>query len=220
MKHKETEGFVNTLVMPLVIISVVAVGAIIFAVWAFNGRQNYKNNDQQLINEAVLAEKNKEDTILNQQFKVQNENPFSIYTGPQQYGSVQIGYPKNWSGYVDDTGSDGNPLDVYFSPGLVPAVSSQSSVYPLRLEVNPNSYSSQLATYTNVQQSAGLSITPYKLNNVNVVGVMIKGQIFTNIQGVLVMFPLRTNTLELWTESPQYVNLFVNQILPTVTFHP
>lgn len=220
MKHIGSKGYVNTLVMPLVVIGIVAIAAIIFGVWAFNGRQNYKNNAQQLINAAVQAEKNKEISLLTQKFKVENENPFTSYTGPQQYGSVYIGYPKNWSGYVDNTGTDGNPIDVYFSPGVVPAVGGQNSIYPLRMEINANSYSTQLAAYTNVQQSDNLTITPYKLKNVNVVGVMITGQILQNIQGVLVMFPLRTNTLELWTESPQYINLFENQILPTVTFHP
>jgi hypothetical protein len=221
MKKMANGGFVSGSGLWLVISSVIAVIAIIFSVWAYNGRETYKNQDQSLINNAVAQAKIQEQQLLQSQFTAQSQNPFISYSAPAQYGSVTVYYPRTWSGYVDTTGSDGNPVDGYFDPGVVPAIGGQNSVYALRVQINSNSYSSQLANYTNQQQSTGLSITPYSLNKVpSVVGVMIQGQLQQNIQGVLIMLPLRTDTLEIWTESTQYTSLFTNQILPQITFKP
>lgn len=221
MKRFGSEGFIGGVIVVLIAVSLVAIGALVFAFWAYNGRQLYKNHADSLVSTAVQNEKTKEDALLQQQFKTQSEQPFVSYTGPSQYGSVNVQYPKNWSGYVDDTGSGGNPLDAYFDPGVVPAIGGPNSIFALRVEVNSNSYSTQLATYTQQQQNSNLTITPYTLKRVpNVYGVMIKGAIQQNKQGTLVMFPLRTDTLEIWTESSQYANQFVSQLLPLVTFKP
>lgn len=221
MKRFGSEGFVSGIVIGLVAVTLVAIGALAFAFWAYSGRQLYKNQADSLIATAVQNAKVSEAATLQQQFKLQSEQPFVSYTGPSQYGSVFVQYPKNWSGYVDDTGSSGNPLDAYFDPGVVPAIGGPNSTFALRIEVNSGSYSNVLNSYTQQQQNNGLSITPYSLKLVpNVVGVMIKGAIQTNKQGVMVLFPLRTNTLEIWTESTQYANQFINQLLPLVSFQP
>ena len=219
MKRLNSEGFIR-LLLPFMIVSIIAVAAIIFGVWAFNGRQYYKDNVNALIATAVQNEKTKEANQLNQKFQLESQNPYTSYTGPSQYGSIYVAYPKNWSGYVDDTGTN-NPLDEYFNPVVVPAIGGTDSLYALRVEVNANPYSTQLANYTSQQQTSNLTITPYSLPKVpSVVGVKISGQIEPNISGVMVMLPLRTNTLEIWTEQPQYINLFVGQILPQISFQP
>jgi len=215
------DGFISGLAVAVLVLSLVAVLAIVFGAWAYNGREKYKNNTDQLIAVAVANEKNKEAAILQKQFNIEQQNPYVTYTGPQEYGTIQISYPKTWSGYVDTSGADGNPIDGYFNPGVVPAIGSNSSLFALRLQVNANVYSTNLATYTSEQQSNNLTIVPYTLKRVpSVVGVMITGQILPNAKGVLVMFPLRTTTLEIWTESMQYANQFTSQILPSVTFSP
>lgn len=221
MKRLGTDGFASVLAISLVVVSIIAIAAIIFGGWAYSGLNKYKKHADLLINAAVQDEKAKEDAALTKQFTIISQNPFVSYTGPAQYGSVYITYPKNWSGYVDSTGGAGNPVEGYFDPGIVPAMQSQTSNFALRLEVNNNDYSTQLSSFISQQQSNNLSITPYALKQVpSVVGVMIQGEIFPNRVGMLVMFPLRTTTLEIWTESTQYDSIFANQILPSVQFQP
>lgn len=215
------EGFAGGVIFLLFFVSLVAIGAIVFGVWAFNGRQQYKNNANTLIATAVQVAKTNEAAIKDQQYQVASQNPFISYTGPQQYGSVYVSYPKTWSGYVDASGGGGGLLEEYFNPGVLPPIEAPDSIYALRIEVNSNSYSSNLATFTSNQQSSNLTITPYSLPKVSsVIGVMVQGQIEPNMQGTLVMFPLRTNTLEIWTESTQYNSLLTSQILPSVSFQP
>jgi len=215
------DGFINGLAIAVTLVSLVAILAIVFGAWAYSGKEKYKNKANELIASAVAVEKAKESSILQKQFSIEQQNPYVTYTGPAEYGSVQVSYPKNWSGYVDTSGTNGNPLEGYFEPGVVPAVGSSTSIYALRLEINSNVYSSNLANYTSQQQASNLTINPYSLKQVpSVVGVIIKGGIQPNKQGILIMLPLRSTTLEIWTDSMQYANQFMNQILPSVTFHP
>jgi hypothetical protein len=215
------KGFIGGMTLSVILVSLVAVLAIVFGAWAFMGKEKYKNNVNGQIASAVAAAKTKEAAILKQQFNIQQQNPYQTYVGPQQYGTVKFSYPKTWSGYVDASGANGTPVDGYFNPGIVPAIGTSTNIFALRFQINSQPYSTNLATYTAEQQTNGLTITPYSLKKVpGVVGVMIQGQIQPSKQGVLIMLPLRTTTLELWTESMSYAQQFTTQILPSVTFHP
>lgn len=220
MKNTSEDGFITGLAVAFIVVCLAFIAALVFGISSYSEEQKYKNNTSALIAQAVqTAEKNQAAT-LNQQFQQQNQSPFTSYTGPSQYGSVYLPYPKNWSGYVDTSGNT-NPLDGYFNPGVVPSVDVQGNLFALRLEINASSYSDLLSQYISQQQSGGLSITPYALKKVpQVVGVMISGQLTQNSQGVMVMLPLRTNTLLIWTDLNQYANLLENQILPNVSFQP
>lgn len=218
MNKLSERGGISSMSIAFIVVCVALVVAIIFGFSSYSNENKYKNNDTQMINQAVSLAKQKLSAQLNAQFQAQNNATVTSYTGPSQYGSVVLSYPKAWSGYVDTTG--GNPIDGYFNPGIVPSVGDQGNLFALRLEVVANTYNSQLAQYTN-QQGTPLTITPYALKRVpQIVGVMISGQIEQNKQGVMVILPLRTDTLEIWTESTQYTSLFINQILPAVTFQP
>ena len=223
MKKINDDGVIGVLALSMIAVSVIAIVAVILAAKFYSGEQNYKNNDQSLINQAVQTAKTQESAIKDKQFAIENQSPFVSYTGPVQYGSVTISYPKTWSAYVDTTGSS-NPLEAYFNPNYVPSVNGTGNLYALRVEINSNSYSQELSNYTSQQQSGNLSISPYSLPKVpRVVGVIMKGQISannTNASGIKIMLPIRTNTLEIWTDSMQYATLLQNQILPSVTFQP
>lgn len=219
MRKLTTGGSINILLMAFIGVCIVLVVSLVFDFSYYSKANKYKNDANTLIAQAVAIAEAKQATQLDNQFKVESENPFISYTGPSQYGSVYVSYPKDWSAYVDTNGS--NPLDAYFNPGVVPSVGVSGSVFALRLQINSNTYSQQLQQYTAQQQSSNLSITPYQLRKVpQVTGVLIQGQIEPNKTGDLVMFPDRTNTLELWTESTNYNSIFLNQILPNVTFQP
>ena len=222
MKNISQDGMISGMTIAFIGVCVLLVVAIVFGATSYSGEKKYKNNADQLIAAAVNKANTKLTAELNAQFQAENNATVTSYVGPPQWGSVTVYYPKAWSGYVDTDGS--NPLDAYFNPGVVPSVNNISNLFALRVEVVGNSYSNQLAQYTaqqNNQQGPTLSITPYTLPKVsNVVGVMITGLVQPNKQGVMVMFPLRTNTLEIWTESTQYASLLTNQILQTATFQP
>ena len=223
MKVINNKGGVSGLALSLAGVGFIAVIAAIFAVVFYSGEMNYKNNDQILINKAVSVATAKEAVIKDQQFTLQNENPFVSYTGPVQYGTINVSYPKTWSAYIDTTGSS-EPLEAYFNPNYVPAINGTGNIYALRVEISNNPYNQELSNYTSQQQSGNITISPYSLPKVpKVVGVMLKGHISVNnttTTGIKILLPVRTNTLEIWTDSMQYATLFENKILPGVSFQP
>jgi hypothetical protein len=132
---------------------------------------------------------------------------------------VTIKYPKTWSAYVDETGQDNTPVDGYFNPDFVPGISSKSS-YAVRLQVLSQAYSDVLTGLQSKVKNNLITVTPYKAANEANIGVMLKGQVVQGTNGIMVILPLRDKTLQVWTESDQFDNDFLNTILPSLNFAP
>lgn len=220
MRMKSETGAINVLLLPLLVALILLIGVAVFGVWAFGSRQDYKDNVDAKIATAVTAAKAAEDKVKDAQFAEASKNPLKAYVGPAAYGTLSINYPRTWSGYVSDTGSDSPFVDGYFAPGVVPDIQDEKSSFALRIQVLSDSYTQSLQDYQD-QEAGKVSIQPYALPKVpNVVGVKITGEIEPNHQGIMVILPLRNTTVKLWTEADSFTNDFNNIILPNASFSP
>jgi hypothetical protein len=216
MKQTHEQG--NTLVIVVLVLLLVGVSAL--TVWAYQGRQDYKDNTDQKIIAAVAAAKREESIAKDKQFAEKEKQPLRLYNGPAAYGSLLLSYPRTWSGYVDDTGRSGSVVDGYFAKGVVPSVTNESSTFALRLQVLSQSYSQVVNGFSNLQKSGKVTVAPYALPKVSsVVGVRVKGEV-RNETVDMVVLPLRDKTLQLWTEGTQFENDFNNNILANFSFSP
>jgi hypothetical protein len=216
----DERGALNVLLIPVILLSLLFVGAAAFAVWAYGGRQDYKNNVDAKIDQAVAANKKVVQAADAKQYAEAAKQPLKTYTGPEQYGSVALSYPKTWSGYVA-TASSGNVIDGYFTPGVVPDVQDTDSTYALRVRILSQSYSQTLQQFNPYVKQNKLTMTAYSLPKLPQVGGMyLSGQIAQQQKGTMVILPLRDKTLEVWTESDAYLNDFKNYVLPNLTFSP
>lgn len=210
----------------LVVAVLLLIGAVVFGIWAFQGRQDYKNNVDAKIKTAVAAAKQQQGKVDSAHYAEAAKNPLKTYNGPETYGSMIVKFPKTWSAYVDDTGTGSTLVDGYFAPGVVPSISDQNSVFALRVQVLSQSYAQTLQTFTSQQQSNKITVSAYALPKLpKVVGVKVVGQINSNTLSnapnvTMIVLPLRSNTLEIWTEGNQYLNDFNNYILPNFSFSP
>ena len=193
-----------------------------FAGWAYMSRQDYKDNVDTKIKAAVVVAKQQESTAKDKQFVEKEKNPLRTYKGPDAYGGVTIMYPKTWSAYVADTGRNSStPVDGYFHPGTVPSVEDQNSTFALRLQVVGQPYATVLQRLSSLQKSGKTRVVPYALPKVpSVVGVRATGTLPNNKLGSIVILPLRSQTIELWSEGSQHQNDFDNIILPNASFLP
>jgi hypothetical protein len=217
-------GYVNITALLLVCTVLLLIVSIVFAVWAYSGRQNYKNNTDAIVNKAVNKATAQQVVIDTNKFNVEQESSLTTYNGPSDYGSIALQYPKTWSAYVNTANSGGSgtsnfPLDGYFLPNYLNAVADGGSTnFALRIQVEGQSYSQILQQYDN---QTGINVTPYALPKVpNDVGVEISGQIQSNISGTLVILPLRSQALEVWTEGNAFTSVFNSIILANLTFSP
>lgn len=196
-------------------------GAAGFGIWAYLERQDYKFNSDQKAAEAAeaSAEQQKEDDDA--RFVEEEKYPLVAYVGPSQFGSVRLEYPKTWSGYVINKASGSTPVSWFMHPNVVPDIGNEDNVFALRVEVVNTSYDRSVDSFESDAESGKVTIKPYKLPKVpDVVGSRVDGEIDSEIQGSMILMPLRNMTLKIWTESPDFLDDFNNIILPTVTFSP
>jgi len=219
MKVRSERGFINVLLLSLIATVVFLIAALSFGAWAFNSRQDYKNHSDKKA--AVAASVAVQSTQSSDAVKYAEaaKSPLKTYVGPEAYGSVTLQYPKTWSAYVINDNSQ-TPLNSYFHPDYVPDINGNSA-FSLRLSIVSSSYSSAIAGYSSFVQSKKLSAAPYSLPKVpSVIGTRFDGQLTTSKQGSIIILPLRNVTLEISTESTDFLPDFNNTILPNLTFSP
>lgn len=214
--HKLNEK--GDLLIPLILVIVLLLGSLGFGVWAYLGRQDYKNNVDQKISEAVqVAEENlsiKKDAEFAEQYKLPND----IYQSPSAFGSLKITYPKTWSVYADENGNNNRPLSGYMHPKYVPG--NRETNFALRFELIGKSYESELKTYASLSRAGRTSIKGYRFPKVDsVLGSRLTGEIEGKKTGVLILMPLRDKTIRIWTEGSEFRKDF-EKILEEFTFVP
>lgn len=214
-------GYVSGLLISLIVVIVLLIGAVSGGVWAFMGRQDYKNNSDKKAAAAAAASKTATEAADAVIYAEAAKNPLKTYVGPSQYGAVTVQYPKTWSAYIIETTQSTKPVNNYFHPDTVPNVDNAANSYSLRIEVVGQAYDRVVDDFKSDVTAGKVTAAPYALPKVpNVVGTRFEGQIGQNKNGSMVVLPLRNLTLKIWTESADYKADFDNIILPNLTFSP
>lgn len=220
MVKQNQRGEVNGVLISLILCMLLLITAMIIAGWAIVGRSDYKNNSDKKVAVAVVRAKAEQSIIKDKQFAEESKNPLRVYNGPEAYGSVSVSFPKTWSAYVDDDGNGSAPVDGFFAPNVVPSINSRTTNFALRLQVSNRAYGEIVQTLANQQKQGKLKISAYSLPKLpRVVGVRVVGQL--NEKNVdMVVLPLRSQTVQLWTEGDKFEADFNTYILPNFTFVP
>src|SRR5580698_10133689 len=92
-------GMLNVLLLPVVFLSLLLIGTIIFAFWAYSNMLTYKNNADQKIDAAVLQAKQATEANDSAQYAQEQKQPLATFVGPSTFGGVTVKYPKTWSAY-------------------------------------------------------------------------------------------------------------------------
>ena len=193
--------------------------ALIFGGWAYTGRQDYKNNVDKKISDASAVAILKAETTKETEFIEREKVPTRTYVGPITYGAVTFDYPKTWSLYVDQAGS-GTVLDLFGFPGVVPGVTNDQT-YAIRTEIVSQTYDMVVKQFDKDIKSGAVTSNAYRPAKVpEVLGVRLDGAIEKEVQGAMVILPLRDRTIKVYTEIPQFVGDFNNIILPSLIFVP
>lgn len=209
----------------LMILIILTVLSLIFGVWAFSSRQQYKTINAKNSAAAVsaIAKQQADQKALDTAIK----QPYKTYASSPTSGTISFNYPKNYSAYVDESGTS-EPINGYFHPGQVPGIQSKTA-FALRLELVSTAYSEVLSGFSSPIKSGTLkasAYTPPKLNGVANVqpGTRLDGQLSSGdqtIKGTMFIIPVRDKTLEIYTQSSStYGSDFNNIVLPSLTFAP
>lgn len=212
----------NILLIPFILTIIFLIGAICFAAWAFMGRQDYKLNSDKKVAEAVVIAQKQTTSANEKDFLEREKSPLKEYKGPQSAGTITIKYPKTWSAFVTETlTTGGTPVDGYFHPNYVPGLESGTD-FALRVRVLSKQYADQLKQFESKAKTGKVKISPYTSPKLpqGTVGARVDGEINTGQQDSMILFPLRDKTIEISTESAQFLSDFNNIILANLTFVP
>lgn len=199
------------------------IAALAFGAWAYQAKQSAQNNVDKSVDTAVSQAKSQQQTTDQANFAQQLKQPYKSFASPSTYGSIKLSYPKNWSVYSDQSSSS-EPINLYFYPDTVPSISGDTA-YALRLELLTDSYSDQMNGYqTQIQEGSVRAKTyvPVKLaSNKNVQrGTRLDGTINSGQNDSMILIPVRSQTLKVYTESTDYLDDFNKIVLPSLTFSP
>ncbi len=214
------EGSINILLIPLILAVLFLFGSLAFGLWAYSGRQDYKNNTDAKIAAAVEVAQQETATKKDNEFIEREKEPLKVYQGPSSYGTISMQYPKTWAAYVIESDQGSTGVDGYFHPNFVPGTNSGAN-YATRLQVVNRSYGDELKAHDGEVKTGKTKAEPYQPPNVsNIVGTKLIGALGDNKNGEMVLLPLRDKTIRLWTESDQYVGDFNTYILPNFKYVP
>ena len=143
----------------LVLLGVLLVAALGFGIWAFAGRQDYKNKADAKIATAVTAAQKAEDAKQLANYNQELKKPYKTFTGSSTFGSISFNYPLTYSAYVD-TSSDSHPIEGYFYPGVVPGINS-TTAFALRVELVGTAYSQVVDQFSSNIQQGSLTAAAY-----------------------------------------------------------
>lgn len=219
--ENQQRGTLDVLLIPVILLSLLFIGTAVFGYWAFTGRQNYKNNADQLVTAAVnnaVAQTEKNDAS---KYAQAEKYPLATFTGPSSFASVSFKYPKTWSAYVAEESAGSTPINGYFYPQVIPDITNQNNAYALRVQLLEQPYTSVMQQFQGSVSSGKLAAAQYAPPKLpTVIGTKLQGQLNTNKQGTMVVLPVLNMTLEIWTESSQFESDFTNSVLPNLTFLP
>ncbi len=180
-------------------------------------RQDYKDRSDKKSAAAVAVAVEKTKSEKDNEFVEKEKEPLKPYKGPEALGSIAFKYPKTWSTYVNQTGT--NQITILSNPDTV--VGGQGSSYALRVEVVPQQYDAVVGAFDNLVKTKKVTATAYALPKLpETVGLRFDGAITTDRQGAIVVLPLRDKTIKISTESTNFVKDFNSIILPNLTFNP
>lgn len=202
-----------------VLFGVLFLFSLIFGGWAFTSRQDYKDNVDAKIVDANIVAVQEAETALEAEFVEREKLPVRTFKGPETYGSVTFDYPKTWSVYSEESTS-GTVLDLYANPLVVPGVKNDVT-YALRMEISSQSYDSEVKKYDNDIKKGIVRSAAYRPEKVqNVLGLRLDGEIENDVQGSMVILPVRDKTVKIYTEIPEFIGDFNNIILPSLFLIP
>ncbi len=182
------------------------------------GRQEYKNKTETKIAEAVTVAEEALALKKDAEFAEAEKSPFKTYKGPSTYGALTFSYPKNWSAYIDETGSS-KVVQGYAHPDFVPALDSDGA-FALRFEIVDSGYDQVLRSFDSASKSGKVKVSAYHLPKLeDELSSRIKGEIFAKEQGEMVLLKLRDKTIKIWTEGIEYRADF-DAILATLSYTP
>ncbi len=214
---KKEGGYITGAVVTSIIFGLLALVFGSVMIWALVNYNDQKNNVDQKLENAQKAAVIKQKALDAKDFEEKEKDPLKEFVGPTDLGRVNFKYPKNWSVYVANDGSQsGSGYQAYLHPDEVPPTTVGANKFALQVSIVNQSYDQVLQQYQGLVKQGSLKSSIITANGFD--GTRFDGRFSKEIDGSVVVFKIRDKTLLLKTDSPLFKPDFDDKIMKTISF--
>lgn len=215
-KYNTQAGFINGAIVTSIIFGILALVFGSIMIWALVNYNDQKNNVDSKISSAVQLAKDQQEKEDQKVFDEKEKQPLEEFIGPNDLGRVEFKYPKTWSVYIANDGSQGGSYEAYFHPEEVPSVTAGQNKFALRMSVLNQGYEQVVQQYSGLVKQGTLRSESITVNGFN--GQKFEGNFRPDLEGSVALFKIRDKTLLLATDSPTFRPDFNDKILKELKF--
>lgn len=209
------KGFISGAIIGNVVLGIISLVFGSIMIWALVNYNDQKNNVDGKIENAVQLAKSQQKDADQAAFDEKEKNPLKVFIGPNDLGRVTFDYPKTWSVYIANDGSNGGNYEAYLNPEKVPNVNGQNK-FALRVSILDQSYDQVLQQYKGLVASGQLQSQAITTNGFT--GTRFDGKFSQDIEGSAVVFKIRDKTLVLKTDSTAFKPDFDSIVVKSLKF--
>lgn len=201
---------------------IIAIGGIVFflaasavALWLYMQYNEVKTDVDGKMKVAVAEAKREQADVDYKKFQEDYKNPRLEFVGPSEYGRVSFMYPRTWSVYVENDGTNRRDYKAYLHPVTVPPVGSKDSRFALRLEILNSDFDKVMQQYRDRLKKGEIqSSTPEFNGNAS---TRLDGAFTKDLRGSVVLMRVRDKTIRFSTDADSFRPDF-QSVLDTVKF--
>lgn len=209
------DGSKKWLIIAIVFIltTVVALGG---GTWALINYFDQRDNVDAKVTTAVASAVKEQADSDAAAFLEKEKQPFRLFAGPDDYGSLSFQYPKTWSLHVASDASRGGTYAAYLNPVSVPPIVTAER-YGLRVSIEEKDYDRVLDTFKTLVASGELQSTSFQLD-ADTTGTRLDGNFTKDIRGSAVIFKIRDKTVTLRTDAETFKGDF-EALIKTIEYN-
>jgi len=201
----------NRQVLLVGLIVVFALGAIGFgvaAIWAFGQANTAKSTLNQQKQAAADAAKAEQKAADEQAAIAAAESPFRSYKAPDEFGSFEIKFPKDWSASADEERSGSTQVALTLNPNFFHRANNVDDLVAAKVTLQQKTSDEFLKPYNNAK---GITHTTVTVSGI--ASVQLAGSTFPDKRtSRMVVVPVRDKVIVFTNEASKYSHEF-DQIL-------
>ncbi len=207
---------------------ILALTTIIFAglfIWKYLDWSSINGKVDKLVSEQVAEKELEIKDKYDAELAEIDKKPLEHFLGPADYGELRFDYPRTWSLYVakDPTNANGSKsssnnsiYEAYMHPYSVGPITSDS-VLALRVLILNRSYSDVVNEYNGYVNSQIFEHRTVEINEKKNTGDLYYGTSGgRNVKTII--FRVRSQTIQIWTDSTDNFNSDFDNIVNSITF--
>jgi hypothetical protein len=214
-QHKREMGGISGAMVAIIGLVLLVLVAGSGAIWAYVNYNEQKTNVDGKINLAAAKAKKEQADVDEAKFAEREKEPNRQFVGPDDFGRLTFDYPKTWSVYVSQDGSDDTSYEAYLNPIVVPPVASNQQ-YALRVTIEQKDYDQAVKSYESLVKKGDLRTSATSANGNS--GTRLDGNFSKDIRGSAVLYKIRDKTVTIRTDADTFKPDF-EALIKTINFN-